>query len=151
MAIEHKLKIKKDYKYFCEISTRWNDNDVRWHVNNAKYYEFFDTVINKMLMELNSLSLKAGKNIFVTAETGCKYFEEISFPDKIIAGLKIDYIGNTSIRYDIGLFKNFLILLLDKIDLRVSVSEIFEKSRSISSAYLSAINFENFITIYTSL
>ena len=62
-----------------------------------------------MLMELNSVSLKAGKNIFVTAETGCKYFEEISFlPDKIIAGLKIDYIGNTSIRYDIGLFKNNL-------------------------------------------
>ena len=108
MAIENKLKIKQDYKYFCEISTRWNDNDVRWHVNNAKYYEFFDTVINKMLMELNSVSLKAGKNIFVTAETGCKYFEEISFPDKIIAGLKIDYIGNTSIRYDIGLFKNNL-------------------------------------------
>ena len=106
MALEKKLKIKQDYKYFCEISTRWNDNDVRWHVNNAKYYEFFDTVINKMLMELNSVSLKAGKNIFVTAETGCKYFEEISFPDKIIAGLKIDYIGNTSIRYDIGLFKN---------------------------------------------
>ena len=89
MAIENKLKIKQDYKYFCEISTRWNDNDVRWHVNNAKYYEFFDTVINKMLMELNSVSLKAGKNIFVTAETGCKYFEEISFPDKIIAGLKL--------------------------------------------------------------
>ena len=40
MAIENKLKIKQDYKYFCEISTRWNDNDVRWHVNNAKYYEF---------------------------------------------------------------------------------------------------------------
>ena len=97
---------RSDYIYFSKMNTRWNDNDVRWHVNNAKYYEFFDTVINKMLMELNSESLKAGKNIFVTAETGCKYFEEISFPDKIIAGLKIDYIGNTSIRYDIGLFKN---------------------------------------------
>ena len=108
MSSGKEKKTKLDYKYFYEITTRWNDNDVRWHINNAKYYEFFDTVINKMIMELNSVSLKAGKNIFVTAETGCKYFEEISFPDKIIAGLKIDYIGNTSIRYDIGLFKNNL-------------------------------------------
>ena len=61
MAIENKLKIKQDYKYFCEISTRWNDNDVRWHVNNAKYYEFFDTVINKMLIDLR---LKLNGQIF---------------------------------------------------------------------------------------
>lgn len=99
-------KTKLDYKYFYEITTRWNDNDVRWHINNAKYYEFFDTVINKMLIELNSLSLKVGKNIFVTAETGCRYFEEITFPDKITAGLKIVYIGKSSVKYDIGLFRN---------------------------------------------
>ena len=49
---------------------------------------------------------KYSKDIFVTAETGCKYFEEISFPDKILAGLKIDHIGNSSIKYNIGLFKN---------------------------------------------
>ena len=59
-----------------------------------------------MLIELNSLSLKVGKNIFVTAETGCRYFEEITFPDKITAGLKIVYIGKSSVKYDIGLFRN---------------------------------------------
>ena len=106
MVLKHKIINKEYYKYFCNISTRWNDNDVRWHVNNAKYYEFFDTVINNMLFDLKSINLKYSKNIFVTAETGCKYFEEISFPDKILAGLKIDHIGNSSIKYNIGLFKN---------------------------------------------
>ena len=95
-----------DYKYFQEITTRWNDNDVRWHVNNAKYYEFFDTIINKYLIDLKSFDLKTDKNFFVTAETSCTYFEEISFPDRITAGLKINYIGNSSIKYEIGLFKN---------------------------------------------
>ena len=95
-----------DYKYFQEITTRWNDNDVRWHVNNAKYYEFFDTIINKYLIGLETFDLKTDKNFFVTAETSCKYFEEISFPDSITAGLKINYIGNSSIKYEIGLFKN---------------------------------------------
>ena len=106
MVLKHKTRNKEYYKYFCNISTRWNDNDVRWHVNNAKYYEFFDTVINNMLFDLKSINLKHSKDIFVTAETGCKYFEEISFPDKILAGLKIDHIGNSSIKYNIGLFKN---------------------------------------------
>lgn len=106
MVLKHKIINKENYKYFCNISTRWNDNDVRWHVNNAKYYEFFDTVINNMLFDLKSINLKYSKDIFVTAETGCKYFEEISFPDKILAGLKIDHIGNSSIKYNIGLFKN---------------------------------------------
>ena len=95
-----------DYKYFQEITTRWNDNDVRWHVNNAKYYEFFDTIINRYLIDLKSFDLKTDKNFFVTAETSCTYFEEISFPDSITAGLKINYIRNSSIKYEIGLFKN---------------------------------------------
>ena len=64
MSSGKEKKTKLNYRYFYEITTRWNDNDVRWHINNAKYYEFFDTVINKMLIELNSLSLKVGKNIF---------------------------------------------------------------------------------------
>ena len=92
MVLKHKTRNKEYYKYFCNISTRWNDNDVRWHVNNAKYYEFFDTIINNMLFDLKSINLKCSKDIFVTAETGCKYFEEISFPDKILAVLKIDHI-----------------------------------------------------------
>ena len=63
MVLKHKT-INKDYKYFCNISTRWNDNDVRWHVNNAKYYEFFDTVINNMLFDLKSISFKMFKRYF---------------------------------------------------------------------------------------
>ncbi len=100
------IKSRKDYKFFHEISTRWNDNDVRWHLNNAKYYEFFDTVIGKMLFGIEGLNLKHGKTIFVTAETGCSYYEEISFPDEVTAGLKIKRLGNSSVQYDIGLFKN---------------------------------------------
>tara|TARA_B100001996_G_scaffold167595_1_gene127751 strand:+ start:160 stop:594 length:435 start_codon:yes stop_codon:yes gene_type:complete len=100
------IKSRKDYKFFHKISTRWNDNDVRWHLNNAKYYEFFDTVIGKMLFGIEGLNLKQGKTIFVTAETGCSYYEEISFPDEVTAGLKIKRLGNSSVQYDIGLFKN---------------------------------------------
>ena len=106
MVDQKERKTKQDYKFFHEISTRWNDNDVRWHMNNAKYYEFFDTVIGKMLFGIKGLDLKEDSTIFVTAETGCTYYEEISFPDRVIAGLKIKYLGSSSVQYDIGLFKN---------------------------------------------
>ena len=62
--------------------------------------------VTKTFILFPIINLKCSKDIFVTAETGCKYFEEISFPDKILAGLKIDHIGNSSIKYNIGLFKN---------------------------------------------
>ena len=68
MDTRQDIKSRKDYKFFHEISTRWYDNDVRWHINNAIYYEFFDTIINKMLLELRVLDLHEGKTIFVTAE-----------------------------------------------------------------------------------
>ena len=71
MDIRQDLKFRKDYKFFHEITTRWNDNDVRWHINNAIYYEFFDTIINKMFLELRALDLQEGKQYFVAAETGC--------------------------------------------------------------------------------
>ena len=105
--VNHKdIKSRKYYKFFYAISTRWNDNDVRWHLNNAKYYEYFDTVIGKMLLGIKDLDLKEENKIFVTAETGCTYYEEISFPDQVTAGLKIKHLGSSSVQYDIGLFKN---------------------------------------------
>ena len=38
---------KKFYKFFCDYSTRWNDNDIYGHINNIHYYSFFDSAINK--------------------------------------------------------------------------------------------------------
>ena len=58
MVDQKEKKTRQDYKFFHEISTRWNDNDVRWHLNNAKYYEYFDTVIGKMLFGIKGLDLK---------------------------------------------------------------------------------------------
>ena len=40
------------YPHFLAIPTRWIDNDIYGHVNNVRYYEFFDTVINRYLIEV---------------------------------------------------------------------------------------------------
>ncbi len=95
-----------DYPHHLSIPTRWNDNDIYGHVNNAVYYAFFDTAVNRFLIDNGLLDLEKSKTIGLVVETGCAYFAPISFPDNITAGLRIAKLGKSSVRYEIGLFRN---------------------------------------------
>ena len=97
---------RDDYRHFLTIPTRWMDNDVYGHVNNVVYYSFFDTVVNKFLMEERQLDYSKGEVVGLVVETKCQYFAPIAFPDVVVAGIKVAHIGTSSVRYEIGLFKN---------------------------------------------
>ena len=94
------------YRHFLTIPTRWMDNDVYGHVNNVVYYSFFDTVVNKFLIEQGQLDYSKGKVVGLVVETKCQYFAPIAFPDVVVAGIRVAHIGMSSVRYEIGLFKN---------------------------------------------
>jgi acyl-CoA thioester hydrolase len=94
------------YAYFQTMTTRWMDNDSYRHMNNTTYYSFFDTVVNQYLIENGVLDVEKGEVIGLVAETACRYFKPIGFPSKINVGLRIGHLGNSSIRYEIGLFKD---------------------------------------------
>lgn len=98
--------IRSDYPHFLAIPTRWNDNDSYGHVNNAVYYFFIDTVVNGFLIDKGLLDLKTSKTIGLAVETSCKFFDSIEYPDIVHAGLRVTRLGNSSVTYDIGLFKN---------------------------------------------
>ncbi len=95
-----------DYPYTLKIPTRWNDNDVYGHVNNSVYYFYFDTAVNKWLIEKGLLEIGKSETIGLVVETGCSYFGPIGFPDIVTAGLRTAKIGTSSVRYEIGLFRN---------------------------------------------
>jgi len=94
------------YRHFLSIPTRWIDNDVYGHVNNVTYYSYFDTVVNKWLIDQGLLDIEKSPVIGLVVETGCAYFRPIAFPDTIAAGLRVAHIGRTSVRYEVGLFRN---------------------------------------------
>jgi len=94
------------YRHFQSIPTRWMDNDVYGHVNNVVYYSYFDTVVNQYLIEQHALSIENSKVIGLVVETQCQYFASITFPDVVHAGLRVAKLGNSSVRYEIGLFRN---------------------------------------------
>ncbi len=94
------------YPHFLEIPTRWMDNDVYGHVNNVVYYSYFDTVVNEYLIRAGVLDIEKSPVIGLVVETQCRYFAPITFPDEVHAGLRVARLGRSSVRYEIGLFKN---------------------------------------------
>jgi acyl-CoA thioester hydrolase len=82
------------------------DNDAYGHVNNVVYYSWFDTAVNAWLVEQGMLDIEKGELIGLVVETHCTYAQPVSFPQEVQAGIRVASIGNSSVRYDIGLFVN---------------------------------------------
>lgn len=96
---------RADYVAWRVATSRWRDDDAYGHLNNATYYELFDTAVNAHLYEATGVDVRALPQIGVVAETGCRYFREIGFPQPIDMGLVVDKVGTSSIVYRIGLFQ----------------------------------------------
>ena len=75
-------------------------------MNNVVHYSLFDTAVNGLLIENGALDIKGGSEIFLVVETGCRYHAEMTFPDNVTAGIRVAKLGNSSVRYEIGLFRN---------------------------------------------
>ncbi len=99
-------EVRERYPHFLSVPTRWMDNDVYGHVNNVVYYSYFDTVVNEYLVTSGSLDIERSPVIGLVVETRCRFFRSITFPDTVHAGLRVARLGNSSVRYEIGLFRN---------------------------------------------
>ncbi len=96
---------RADFRHFSELSTRWEDNDVYGHVNNVVYYSFFDTAVNRYLIDAGALDIVTGEVIGLVIETQCRYHEPLSFPDRLDVGIRVARIGTSSVRYEVGIFR----------------------------------------------
>ncbi len=96
---------RDNYLHFQSITTRWHDNDVYGHVNNVVYYSYFDTVVNTYLIEGGALDLRTSDVVGLAIESKCTFTKEITYPETVEAGLRVGKLGNSSIRYEIGLFR----------------------------------------------
>ena len=106
VTAEPVLSTRDDYRYLTTIDTRWMDNDAYGHVNNVVYYSFFDTAVNRWLIERGVLDIAQSAAVGLVVETQCRYFAPLTFPDRVTAGLRIAHLGRSSVRYEIGLFRN---------------------------------------------
>jgi acyl-CoA thioester hydrolase len=96
--------LRSHYVEFMPIQTRWMDNDVYGHVNNVVYYSYFDTVVNLYLISPGGLDFHNSPVVGIMAETMCRYYRSIAYPEAIDAGIRVGRLGTSSVRYEVGLF-----------------------------------------------
>jgi acyl-CoA thioester hydrolase len=95
---------RADYVAWRTATTRWADDDVYGHMNNAAYFELIDTAVNAHLVEAG-VAVRALPAIGIVAEVSCRYFEEMGFPAPVDVGLVVERLGTSSVVYRIGLFQ----------------------------------------------
>ena len=95
---------RSHFTHFQAITTRWMDNDVYGHLNNVVHYSFFDTAVNRMLIDAGVLDIHGGEVIGLVVQTQCRYFESLAFPQTVHAGIRVGRLGRCSVHYELGLF-----------------------------------------------
>lgn len=106
MSVREEPSYIRDYPYVQPITTRWHDNDAYGHVNNVVYYAFFDTAVNTWLIENAGLDVANSDVIGLVVETRCNYFKSVSFPEKVLVGVRIAKLGSSNVRYEVGIFND---------------------------------------------
>ncbi|PDH43832.1 MAG: thioesterase [Flavobacteriales bacterium MED-G15] len=102
---EKKLIKREDYKKFYPVTTRWMDNDLFGHINNVVYYSFFDTAVNRFLIETDCFKIKDNPLVFYVVHSSCNFASSLAYPDEIEAGLMVKKVGNSSVTYGVSVFK----------------------------------------------
>jgi acyl-CoA thioester hydrolase len=96
---------RREFAHFLALPTRWMDNDAYGHVNNVVYYSFFDTAVNRFLIDRGLLRIDSSAVIGLVVETGCRYHRPLAFPDDLEVGIRVAHLGTSSVRYELGVFR----------------------------------------------
>ena len=105
-AQRRKPDSREAYPHFITITTRLMDNDLYNHVNNATYYSFIDTAVTSYLANAVERDLARDPVAYLVVENGCAYFSPVAFPDTVHCGLRVSHIGTSSMRFEVGIFRN---------------------------------------------
>ena len=92
------------YRVFYPITTRWHDNDIYGHVNNVTYYSYFDSAVNRYLIEEGGLDIHNSEMVGFVVNSSCDYRAPLAYPQQLEAGICVEKLGNSSVVYRVGIF-----------------------------------------------
>ncbi|MFQ6172647.1 acyl-CoA thioesterase [Oryzobacter sp. R7] len=95
---------REHFDHVARVTTRWTDNDMYGHLNNAVYYELFDTAINAWVISASGVDVTSLPELGVVAESGCRFFAELEFPHPVDVAVRVERVGRSSVTYSLGLF-----------------------------------------------
>lgn len=94
----------EDFPRQATMTSRWTDNDMYGHLNNSVYFQYFDSTINRFLLEEAGTEPMGGRIRNVVAESGCTFLREAHYPADFTICLRVEHIGRTSTIYRLALF-----------------------------------------------
>ena len=95
---------RSDYAIFYALESRWADNDIYGHINNVAYYAYFDSVVNRFLIEEGGLRPGIDTVVGYVVNSNADYFSPASYPAMLTLGLKVLRLGEKSVRWEVGVF-----------------------------------------------
>lgn len=95
---------RADFALFYSLESRWADNDVYGHINNVAYYAYFDTVVNRFLIEEGAMRPGADAVVGYVVQSSANYFTPVSYPATLSIGLRVDRLGTKSVTWALGVF-----------------------------------------------
>ena len=95
---------QNDFPHITKIQTRWSDNDMLGHINNVAYYRYIEAIVVDFMIEEGGLDWVNSSVVPYAAESSCRFIKGLSFPEKVVGGLKVVKIGRTSVIYELALF-----------------------------------------------
>lgn len=96
---------RASYARFLDFRTRWADNDQFGHVNNALYYQFFDSAVNTTLIDEFGFDPNADAGVYYVVETGCSFHAGAAYPAVLEVGVRVARLGSSSVSYELAVFE----------------------------------------------
>ena len=95
---------RADFSLFYALESRWADNDIYGHINNVAYYAYFDTVVNRFLIEEGGMRPGADEVVGYVVQSSANYFTPVSYPTTLSIGLRVERLGTKSVTWSLGVF-----------------------------------------------
>ncbi len=105
MTEREQVPAAADFPVHWPVTTRWADNDMFGHLNNAVYYALYDSAINGWINTSLGIDPLTAPWLGVVAESGCRYLAELRFPEPLTVGLAVTRLGTSSVTYRLGLWQ----------------------------------------------
>ena len=95
---------RADFSLFYTLESRWADNDIYGHINNVAYYAYFDTVVNRFLIEKGAMRPGTDEVVGYVVQSSANYFTPVSYPTTLSIGLRVERLGTKSVTWSLGVF-----------------------------------------------
>ena len=95
---------RADFPLFYALESRWADNDIYGHINNVAYYAYFDTVVNRFLIEEGAMRPGTDEVVGYVVQSSANYFTPVSYPTTLSLGLRVERLGTKSVTWSLGVF-----------------------------------------------